>query len=114
MLYRDNGRSTGLTTAEALILTRLENEVEFLRRELERKDEQLMSLIRRVPDLEPILGTPGWPITPTNRASKGSSSSIIEEYKSPERPEKSPERRPSSSSSSRRRSRRSWLRRFFS
>ena len=109
MLYRDNGKSGGLTTAEALILTRLENEVEFLRRELERKDEQLMSLIRRVPDLEPILGTRGWPVTPSTRPPKDSF--IIDEYKSPERQDKSPERRPSSR---RRSNRRSWLRRLFS
>ena len=34
------------------VITRLENEVEWLRREVERKDTLLMSLMHRVPELE--------------------------------------------------------------
>ncbi len=51
---KDGDGTTDLTTAQALIMRRLENEVEFLRRELERKDHLLAAALERIPPaLEP-------------------------------------------------------------
>ena len=49
------GEANGSTESERdthAVVTRLENEVEWLRREVERKDTLLMTLMHRVPELE--------------------------------------------------------------
>jgi hypothetical protein len=48
----DGDRAGDGTDAQPLIVARLENEVEFLRRELERKDHLLAMALERIPALE--------------------------------------------------------------
>ncbi len=49
--WDDDGTDDG-TDAQPLIVARLENEVEFLRRELERKDHLLAIALERIPAIE--------------------------------------------------------------
>jgi hypothetical protein len=65
-LTRQDGDGTGdLTTAQALIIARLENEVGFLRSELERKDAILLNMTEGLKSLEAPSEAPESPETPS-------------------------------------------------
>lgn len=52
------GQGDDWATAQALMITRLENEVEFLRSQLERKDHLLAAALERIPAIEAPPDTP--------------------------------------------------------
>ena len=88
---RDKSRDAASGQSRDELLEAYRDQVEFLRRELERKDTLLMSLMQRVPELEPAPEPREAPVTPSEDTTKGGSSTETQE--------------PSQ--------RRSWLYRFF-
>jgi len=83
-------------------ISELRDQVDFLRRELERKDAILMSLTQRIPELE----APPAPSTSSEEPVRGRESSI-------EKPEGEGGTQPSHQGAQEGSERRSWLRRFF-
>jgi hypothetical protein len=53
------------------VITRLENEVEWLRREVERKDTIIMSFTQKIPELEPVSEPRQSPVTASEHEAKG-------------------------------------------
>jgi hypothetical protein len=91
-LTRQDGDGTGdLTTAQALIIARLENEVGFLRSELERKDAILLNMTEGLKSLEaPSEGPGSSPLYPRTRRSphSGVGSSGLGISEGPQKPAK--------------------------
>lgn len=87
----DKKRDTSAGQSRDELLEVYRDQVEFLRRELERKDTLLMSLMQRVPELEPTPEPREASVTPSEDTTKGGSST---------EPQESVQRR-------------SWLYRFF-
>jgi excisionase family DNA binding protein len=88
---RDKSRVAAAGQSRDELLEAYRDQVEFLRRELERKDTLLMSLMQRVPELEPAQETRDAPETASPRSDRGTA---------PEGTQEPTERR-------------SWLYRFF-
>jgi excisionase family DNA binding protein len=92
---QDNGQDGGSKTApdadQDKYTRSLEDQIDFLRRELERKDTIIMSLTQRIPELEPSPEQPGAAETASEDAGRGD---IPPESQQPSEP-------------------RSWWRRFF-
>jgi len=87
----DKKRDTAAGQSRDELLEVYRDQVEFLRREIERKDTLLMSLMQRVPELEPAPEPREASVTPSEDTTKAGSST--EQQKSVQR--------------------RSWLHRFF-
>jgi hypothetical protein len=90
----DKRRDTAAGQSRDELLEVYRDQVEFLRREIERKDTLLMSLMQRVPELESAPEPREAPVTPSEDTTKGGGSST-EQQESVQRSE------------------RSWWRRFF-
>jgi excisionase family DNA binding protein len=88
---RDKSRDAGAGQSRDELLEAYRDQVDFLRRELERKDTLLMSLMQRVPELEPAPEPREAAAAPPESTSKGDS---------PTEPQEPAQRR-------------SWLYRFF-
>jgi hypothetical protein len=88
---RDKSRDAPAGQSRDELLEAYRDQVDFLRRELERKDTLLMSLMQRVPELEPASEPREAAAAPTESTTKGDSSP------EPQEPAQ----------------RRSWWRRFF-
>ena len=56
--------TANLSAAQGMLISRLEDEVSFLRSELERKDTIILSLTQRIPELEPATEPPDARQTP--------------------------------------------------
>jgi hypothetical protein len=89
---RDKPRDAAAGQSRYELLEAYRDQVEFLRRELERKDTLLMSLMQRVPELEPASEPRDAPETASPRSDRGTTA--------PEGSQEPVERR-------------SWLYRFF-
>jgi hypothetical protein len=70
----DKRRDTGAGQSRDELLEVYRDQVEFLRREIERKDTLLMSLMQRVPELEPAPEPREALVTPSEDTTKGGSS----------------------------------------
>jgi hypothetical protein len=88
--WGDKARDTSAGQSRDELLEAYRDQVEFLRRELERKDTLLMSLMQRVPELEPAQEPRELPV-----------SSFEQENKTPPSKQQEPSEK------------RSWLHRFF-
>lgn len=75
----DKKRDTAAGRSRDELLEVYRDQVEFLRRELERKDTLLMSLMQRVPELEPAPEPRAAPVTPSEDTTKGDSSTEQQE-----------------------------------
>ncbi len=78
----DRKRDTAAGQSRDELLEAYRDQVEFLRRELERKDTILMSLMQRVPEIEPAPEPRETPVTPsedTKGTAKGGSSAEQQE-----------------------------------
>lgn len=56
---------------DGAVVERMASEIEFLRGELQRKDTIIMSLVSRVPELEPASEVRESPVTVSEAAGKG-------------------------------------------
>ncbi len=89
-----DGEANGSERDTDGVIPRLENEVEWLRREVERKDALLMTLMHRVPELEAPSAQRDAPVTLSE-------------------PSEGPEHRPATGGAQEAAERSSWLRRWF-
>lgn len=83
------------TADQSELVGELRGQIDWLRREVERKDTIIMQMAQRIPELEPASETPGAPVRPSEGETRGTTSSPSD----PE-PQEPPQRR-------------SWLTRFF-